>query len=73
MTSSVVPTSAKIRTIVLSSALARVDLAHDRPARQAGAVPSRAHPPVDLGRDHDLLAAGEILQRAAEDLRLPRG
>jgi hypothetical protein len=47
---------------------ARVDLAHDRPAGQAGAVPSRTHPPVDLGRDHDLLAAGEILQRAAKDL-----
>ena len=43
-------------------------ISHDRPARQAGAVPSRAHPPVDLGRDHDLLAAGEILQRTAEDL-----
>jgi hypothetical protein len=47
---------------------ARVDLGHDRPARQAGPVRARAHPPVHLGRDHDLVAAREILQRPAEDL-----
>src|SRR5207244_9286016 len=47
---------------------AGVDLDHDRLARQAGTVRSRPHPPVDLGRDDDLVAAGEILQRPAEDL-----
>ena len=32
------------------------------------AVRSRAHPAIDLGGDDDLVAAGEILDRAAEDL-----
>src|SRR5690349_10483193 len=45
-----------------------VDLTHNRLARQATAVGSRPHLPIDLGRDHDLVAAGEILDRAAEDL-----
>jgi acyl-CoA reductase-like NAD-dependent aldehyde dehydrogenase len=38
-----------------------VDLAHDRLARQAGAVRSGPHPSVDLGRNDDLVSAGEIL------------
>src|SRR5262249_18476497 len=47
---------------------ARVDLVHDRPARQARAVGTRAHPPVHLGRDHDVLATREVLDRPAEKL-----
>src|SRR5258705_382262 len=47
---------------------AGVDLHHDCLARQAGAVWSGSHPPVDLGRDDDRVAAGEILHCAAEDL-----
>jgi hypothetical protein len=47
---------------------AGVDLHHDCLARQAGAVWSGSHPPVDLGRDDDLVAAREILHCAAEDL-----
>ena len=49
------------------AAQAVVDLAQDRLARQAGAVRSRPHPAIDLGCDHDVLAAHEILQRAADD------
>ena len=45
-----------------------IDLAHDRLARQAAAVRSRPHPPIDLGRDDNLVAAGEVLHGAAEDL-----
>ena len=45
-----------------------VDLVQDRLAGQAGAVRSRPHPAVHLGGEHDLLAAGEVAQRAAGDL-----
>src|SRR5713101_7703594 len=45
-----------------------VDLHHDRLARQPGAIRSRAHAAIDLGGDHHLVAAREILDRAAEDL-----
>jgi hypothetical protein len=44
-----------------------VDLAHGRLARQA-AVGSRSHPPTDFGRDYDLVPAGKIPDRPAEDL-----
>ena len=49
-------------------AQAVVDLGEDRLARQAGAIGAGTHPAVDLGRDHHLVAAGEILDRPAEDL-----
>jgi hypothetical protein len=47
---------------------ARIDLAHDGPAGQAGAVRSRAHPAMHLGGDHHLVARREILQRPPDDL-----
>src|SRR5262249_4333136 len=48
---------------------AGIDLVQDRLARQAGAVRIvLAHLGADLGRDHQLLALAEILDRAAEDL-----
>src|SRR6202035_5154346 len=46
---------------------AGVDLGEDRLARQPGAVRPGPHPAVDLGGDHDLVAADEILDRTAED------
>jgi hypothetical protein len=68
----------EIDVIGAEAAKARVDLAHDRLARQAGAVWSRPHPAVHLGGDHDLVAPGEIPDRAAENLlavaeRIPVG
>ena len=47
---------------------AGVDLVQDRLAGQARAVRPRAHPAVHLGREHDVLARGEVAQRAAGDL-----
>jgi len=47
---------------------AGVDLGEDRLARQPGAVGARPHAPIDLGGDDDLVAAGEIADRAAENL-----
>src|SRR3984893_5723274 len=58
----------EIDVIGAEASKAVIDLAHDRHARQAAAVRPLPHPPVDLGRDDDLVAAGQILDRPAEDL-----
>ena len=58
----------EIDVVHAEPAQAVVDLGHDRLARQAGAVRAGAHPAIDLGGDDDLVAAGEVLDRAAEDL-----
>jgi hypothetical protein len=50
------------------AAQAIVDLAKDCLARQSRAVRPRPHPAIDLGRDHDILAADELLERPADDL-----
>jgi hypothetical protein len=47
---------------------AGVDLVEDGLARQAAAIGAGAHLHIDLGRQHDLLALGEIAQGAADDL-----
>src|SRR5947207_9005844 len=47
---------------------ARIDLTHDRLARQAHAIGSRPHPAVDLGSDDNLVSSGEILDRTPENL-----
>ena len=47
---------------------ARVDLCHDRLARQPGAVRPRPHPSVHLGGEHNLLARDEVPERPADDL-----
>ena len=46
----------------------RVDRRHDVLARQPAIVGVVAHRIEHLGRDHDLVARGEVTQRAAEDL-----
>lgn len=45
-----------------------VDLGHHRLAGESGAVGPGAHPAVHLGREHDVVAAGEIGQCLADDL-----
>jgi len=45
-----------------------VDRLHDVLAREAARVSARAHRVEDLGGDDDLVALGEFLQGAAEDL-----
>jgi len=45
-----------------------VDLGDDRLARQARAVGALEHAAVHLGGDHDLVAAGMLLQHPADDL-----
>jgi len=45
-----------------------VDLRHDHLTGQARAVGSGPHPAVDLGREHDVVPAGEVAQRLADDL-----
>jgi hypothetical protein len=57
----------EIDEIGAEPAQAVVDFTEDRLARQSGAVRPRPHPAIDLGREHDVLAADEILQRAADD------
>ncbi len=47
---------------------ARIDLAHDRLARKAGAIRSRPHPAIDFGSDDNLVPSGEILDRTPENL-----
>src|SRR5205085_10674485 len=47
---------------------ARIDLARDRLARQTGAIWSRPHSAINLGRDDDLVSSGEIPERTPEDL-----
>jgi hypothetical protein len=44
-----------------------VNLGEDRLARQPGAIGAGTHPAVNLGGDDDLVAAREILDRAAQD------
>jgi hypothetical protein len=44
-----------------------VDLGENRLARQPSAIGAGTHPAIDLGSDDDLVAAREILDRAAED------
>ena len=44
-----------------------VDLGEDRFARKPGAIGAGTHPAIHLGGDDDLVAAREILDRAAED------
>src|SRR5436853_2754626 len=44
-----------------------VDLGENRLARQSGAIGAGTHPAIDLGSNDDLVAAREILDRAAED------
>jgi hypothetical protein len=48
-------------------AQAVVDFGEDRLARQPSAVGAGTHPAIDLGGDDHLVAAGEILDRAAEN------
>src|SRR5580692_1609952 len=45
-----------------------IQFAKDRLARQPRPVRTRPHPAIDLGRDHDILASRELLQRAAQNL-----
>src|SRR6185295_13397367 len=45
-----------------------VDLLHDRLARQPGAVRTGSHATVHLCGDHNLFAAREFGERAADDL-----
>jgi len=52
----------------LGTAEAVVDLGHDRFAGQALAVGSGAHGVANLGGDDDVIAVGEVLQCAAQDL-----
>ncbi len=65
----VVPTVdlVEIDVIHAEAAQARVDLGEDRFARQPGAVRAGAHPAINLGGDDDLVAAGKLLDCAAED------
>ncbi len=58
----------EVDVIHAEPAQAGVYLAHDRLARQPAAIWPRPHTPVDLGRDHDLVAVREIPDRPAEDL-----
>ncbi len=44
-----------------------VDLGEDRLPRKPGSIGAGTHPAINLGGDHDLVAACEILDRAAED------
>src|SRR5262249_13883764 len=46
---------------------AGIDLGKDRLARQPGAIGTRSHAAVDLGGDHHLISAGEILYRTTEN------
>ena len=46
---------------------AGVDLRQDRLARQAAAVGILAHGEVDLGRNHHLVALGEVAQGSPHD------
>src|SRR5437762_5145435 len=48
-------------------AQAVVDLGEDRFTRQPGAIGAGPHSAIDFGGDDDLVAAREILDRAAED------
>ena len=57
----------EIDIIHAEPAQAVVDLGEDRLARQPGAIGAGTHPTVDLGGYDDLVAAREILGRAAED------
>jgi hypothetical protein len=45
-----------------------VDLGHDRLAGQPLPVRAGTHRVAQLGRDDDVVAVGEVLERAAEDL-----
>jgi hypothetical protein len=45
-----------------------IDLRVDRLARQPASVRGLAHQAVHFGRDDDLVAIGEVAQRAADDL-----
>ncbi len=45
-----------------------VDLLHDRPPGQAGTAGAVAHLEEHLGREHDVLAAGVLPDRPADDL-----
>ena len=58
----------EIDIIGAEPAQAVVDLVEDRLARQAGAVRAGAHAVEHLGGEHDVLAPGEILDGAADDL-----
>src|SRR6202035_6117982 len=58
----------EIDVISTETTEAGIDLHHDRLARQPSAIRTRAHPTIDLRGDDDLVATGEILDRAAEDL-----
>jgi hypothetical protein len=44
----------------------RVDLLQDRLAGQPLTARPVVHPPADLGRQHDVLPAGELLDRPAD-------
>src|SRR5438067_13924284 len=57
----------EVDVIGAEAAEARIDLALDRLARQTGAIGSRPHPAINLGRDDDLVSPGEVLDRATED------
>ena len=61
----------EVDIIHAEAAEALIDLDHDRFARQAGAIGSGSHAAVDFGRDDDLVAPGEVIDRTAEDLLAP--
>ncbi len=58
----------EVDVVGAEAAEAVVDLGHDRLAGQAVRVGSRPHPPVHLGREHDLVTPGEVGERPADDL-----
>src|ERR1700728_411368 len=46
----------------------RIHLHENSPARQAGAIRPGSHAPPYLGREHDVVALRELLQRPTHDL-----
>jgi hypothetical protein len=58
----------EIDVVGAEAAQAVVDLVEDRLARQAGAVGAGPHAVEHLGGEHDLVAPGEVPDRAADDL-----
>lgn len=58
----------EVDVVGAQTAQAVVDLGHDRLAGQPATVGPRPHLAVHLGGQHDLVAAGEVGQRPADDL-----
>jgi hypothetical protein len=57
----------EVDVIHAEPAQAVVDLGEDRLPRKPGPVGAGTHPAINLGGDHDLVAACEIFDRAGED------